>query len=112
MDAESTSRWPAGSVRALARLANTPRRVRRRPRTEEDRAMIHRMALLEIEARRAEGRLVPVGEREYELRPKLDASRRGHAWRDLRVGMREAAAEGVGRRAALWDREDLHRRGG
>jgi hypothetical protein len=58
----------AGSVRALARFAQGPRRIRRRPRTEDDRALIRRMALAEIACRAREGRLVRVGEREYELR--------------------------------------------
>lgn len=58
---------PVGSVRALAVLAGGPRRVRRRPRTADDRALIARMALLEVERRQAEGRLVRLGPREYEL---------------------------------------------
>lgn len=59
-----------GSVRALARLAGGPKRIRRRPRTDGDRAMILRMALLEVRARRAEGRLVRLGPREYEMWPR------------------------------------------
>jgi len=58
----------SGSVRALARFAQGPKRVRRRPRTEDDRALIRRMALAEIACRAQEGRLVRIGEREYVLR--------------------------------------------
>ena len=61
---------PRGSVSALAMLADGPRRRRRRPRTDDDRAIIRRMALLEVGARRAEGRLVRLGPREYELHPE------------------------------------------
>lgn len=65
-----TSAAPLGSVRALATLADRRKRVRRRPRTADDRALIARMALLEVERRRAEGRLVRLGPREYELHPR------------------------------------------
>jgi hypothetical protein len=61
---------PRGSVRALAIMADRGRVVRRRPRTDDDRAIIRRMALLEIAARFAEGRLVRLGPREYELHPR------------------------------------------
>ena len=58
---------PKGSVRALALMAHGQRRHRHRPRTSGDRAMITRMALVEVARRRAEGRLVRIGPREYEL---------------------------------------------
>lgn len=64
----------AGSVRALARFAGGPRRVRRRPRTSEDRAIIRRMALVELARRSREGRLVRIGPREYELRPRRSSA--------------------------------------
>ena len=60
----------SGSVRALAKFAGGPKRIRRRPRTDDDRAMIRRMAMLEVARRVAEGRLVRLGPREYELHPR------------------------------------------
>ena len=66
----STDTLPKGSVRALAMLADEKRGPRLRPRTEDDRAIIRRMALIEVSARRAGGRLVRLGPREYELRPR------------------------------------------
>jgi len=44
-----------------------------RIRTPEDIAIITRMAILDVERRRAEGRLVRLGPREYELRPRTTA---------------------------------------
>lgn len=44
----------------------------RRTRTDEDEAMITRMVVAAVEQRRAEGRLVRIGEREYELRLRRD----------------------------------------
>jgi len=38
------------------------------------------------------------------------ASRRTRAWDELRAGMREAAADGVGSRGEKWTRGELHDR--
>ena len=58
---------PKGSVRALAQLAGGRHGHRHRPRTQGDRAIISRMALVEIKRRIVDGRLVRLGPREYEL---------------------------------------------
>lgn len=58
---------PKGSVRALALMAGGQHRHRCRPRTRGDRAIITRMALVEVARRKAEGRLVRIGPREYEV---------------------------------------------
>jgi hypothetical protein len=67
---------PRASARALAALASGPRRVRRRPRSVDERALIRRMALLAVAQREAEGRLVRVGHRHYIMRtrPELEQS--------------------------------------
>jgi hypothetical protein len=69
----SLSAFPRGSMAAIARLAGGKKRVRRKPRTDDDRALIARMALVEVERRIADGRLVRLGPREYEMRPRAVA---------------------------------------
>lgn len=54
-------------ARLSERLAQSRRAGSRRVRTPEDVAIITRMALVEVARRKAEGRLVRVGPREYEL---------------------------------------------
>jgi predicted DNA-binding protein len=44
------------------------------------------------------------------LKGGRDAAHRRQAWADLRSGMREAAASGVGSRGRAWSREELHDR--
>jgi hypothetical protein len=61
---------PRGSARAAAQLAQKQRRIRRRPRTAEERELIIRMALVEVARRHAEGRLVRLGPRAYEMHPR------------------------------------------
>ena len=79
MRSSETTLTRRGSVRALAKFAGGPKRIRRRPRTDDDRVMIHRMAMLEVARRVAEGRLVRLGPREYEvhLRTASGASANG-----------------------------------
>ncbi|MBA4370180.1 MAG: hypothetical protein C0418_01195 [Coriobacteriaceae bacterium] len=67
--------WRAMRARGtpqVARLAERARgAVRARPRSEEERAAIARMALVEVRRRAAENRLVLVAPRTYELRPSV-----------------------------------------
>jgi hypothetical protein len=68
---EDISAWEARkrtSVRLIAELAEEPRTVRRRPRTAEEHGMLEQAALVAIERRVAEGRLVRLGTRRYALR--------------------------------------------
>jgi hypothetical protein len=58
-------------MRASARLAQNKHRVRRKPRTSEESAMLMRMALASVRERKASGRLVRVGLREYVLHPRV-----------------------------------------
>jgi len=62
-----------GTARLSARLAQARRNGSSRVRTPEDRAIITRMARVEIERRVAEGRLVRIGPREYEFHPRTAA---------------------------------------
>lgn len=57
------------SERAGGRRCDAGARVR----DEDDEALITRMALVEVERRRDEGRLVRLGRREYELHPRKGA---------------------------------------
>lgn len=58
----------ARTIPEMARLAQH-RRVRRRPRSAEERAMIIRSAVAAVGRREREGRLVRLGPREYAVRP-------------------------------------------
>lgn len=75
-----TADWTGGRIRPkhggreTAQLAQRLCAARRmgasRTRSAADKAIITRMALLEIARRRDEGRLVRLGPREYELHPR------------------------------------------
>lgn len=56
-----------GTLPAIVALAQRPR-VRRKPRTAEERAMLLRSAGAAVKRRAAEGRLVQTGPRSFELR--------------------------------------------
>jgi hypothetical protein len=56
------------SVRLIAELAEEPRAIRRRSRTAEEHAMLEHAALVAMERRMAERRLVKLGTRRYALR--------------------------------------------
>jgi hypothetical protein len=56
------------NARLIAELAEQPHVVRRKPRTPEEHAALERAALSAIRRRVAEGRLVRIGPRRYEVR--------------------------------------------
>ena len=56
-----------GSMRALAKLAQTQQRVRCRSRSAEQRAMLKAMAVAAVRRRTDSGQLKRVGPREYVL---------------------------------------------
>lgn len=57
-------------ARQLARIANSPDRVRRKPRSPIEARLLLRSAVKSVADREAEGRLVRLGPRHYELRPR------------------------------------------
>lgn len=68
-DYESWQRTRRGTTRVRAREAGVPRARRGRVRTPEEREMIAQTVLAEVRRREAEGRIVTLGPRKYELRP-------------------------------------------
>ena len=58
----------ASTLPEMARLAQN-RRIRRKPRTAEERLMIIRSVVAAVERREREGRLVQIGPRDYVMRP-------------------------------------------
>ncbi len=58
-----------GVVRRLALISGAGRRIRRKPRTEEQSDMLRHMALVSIRQRVESGRLERIGPREYILHP-------------------------------------------
>ena len=58
----------ASTLPEMARLAQH-RRIRRKPRSAEERAMIIHSVVAAVERREREGRLVQLGPREYAVRP-------------------------------------------
>lgn len=65
--------WRAMRARTLPEMARLAqyRRIRRKPRTAEERAMIIRSVVAAVERREREGRLVRLGPREYAVRPGM-----------------------------------------
>lgn len=66
-DFESRSALGAGTVRALAQLAEARSGVRRKERTDEERLMLARSALVATKRRVVDGRLERLGPRDYAL---------------------------------------------
>jgi len=63
------------NVRLLAQHANQPRSPRRKPRDPVESRLLLRSALESIRRREAEGRLVKLGPRMYELRTAAEVSK-------------------------------------
>lgn len=63
------------NVRLLAQHANRPRSPRTKPRDPVESRLLLRSALESMRKREAEGRLVKIGPRMYELRTAAEASK-------------------------------------
>jgi len=59
-----------GQARLAGRLSDSRRVGSSRTRGSDDAAIITRMMRVELDRRLAQGRLVPLGPREYELHPR------------------------------------------
>lgn len=57
-------------ARRLAQIASAPDRVRRKPRSPIEAKLLLRSAVKSVADREADGRLVRLGPRHYELRPR------------------------------------------
>jgi len=67
-DYATRSALAPGGTRRIALLAQGQRRVRRRPRTEEELRMLSHMARVAIRRRESDGCLERIGPREYVMR--------------------------------------------
>lgn len=64
--------WRAARASTLPEMAKLAqyRRIRRKPRSAEERAMIIRSVVAAVKRRERDGRLVQLGPREYAVRPR------------------------------------------